>query len=182
MKTIRIIIVSGALLSSSVANATLIDLTPGGFAWNNRPPVFDKFLRDWNHKVTNLIAGANIDGTTVNWSPFTLYGPANFSIVPQGPNANVSWNLTNTDGYFMQHIWVTGMGDDSQITNHFYRVGGLTRFEGDGSVIIDGINIITSVAFFGTNAVPETVNTGALLFLAVAGLLLTCRARRRRIA
>jgi hypothetical protein len=166
MKTIRIIIVSGALLASSVANATLIDLTPGGFAWNNRPAVFDKFLRDWNHEVTNLIAGANINGTTVNWSPFILFGPANFSIVPQGPNAN-------TDGYFMQYIWVTSKGGPDQVTDNLYRVRG-TRFEGDGSVIIDGFNTITSIVFLGTNTIPDT-GTTLLLFGLALGIMVIVR-------
>jgi VPDSG-CTERM motif len=173
MKTIRIIIVSGALLASSVANAILIDLTPGGFAWNNRPAVFDKFLRDWNHEVTTLIAGANINGTTVNWSPFTLFGPANFSIVPQGPNTNVSWNLTNTDGYFMQYIWVTSEGGPGQVTDNLYRVRG-ARFEGDGSVIIDGFKTITSIVFLGTNTIPDT-GTTLLLFGLALGIMIIVR-------
>jgi hypothetical protein len=91
-------------VSALTAQADLIDLTPGGFAWNNLPPVFEQFLQRWNHGSTMIIAGANIDGTTVNWSPFCIFGPDNFGIDPQGVNANVTWNLTNTGGYFMQYI------------------------------------------------------------------------------
>jgi VPDSG-CTERM motif len=165
---LKLVLISILLGCISSVHATLIDLTPGGFAWNNRPPVFERFLFDWNHRTTSIIAGANINGSTVNWSPFTLFGPNNFSINPEGPNADVGWNLTNTDGYFMQYIWVTGEGDSSQITDHLYRVDSLTRFEGNGFVIIDGFDTITSMVFLGTNTVPDT---GTTLFLFGIGLI-----------
>lgn len=184
MKTIRIIVVIGALLvSAATSQANLIDLTPGGFAWNNLPPVFEQFLQRWNHGDTLIIAGANIDGTTVDWSPFCIFGPDNFGINPQQPNANVTWNLTDTSGYFLQYIWVTGNGDPSQITDHLYGVtGNPFRFEGDGLVTINGLNPITSIAFLGTNVVPDEANTGTLLLLAVSAILLTYKAQRRKKA
>ena len=181
MKTKLAILV--LILSAATSQANLIDLTPGGFAWNNLPPVFEQFLQRWNHGDTLIIAGANINGTTVNWSPFTLFGPPNFGINPQQPNANVTWNLTDTSGYFMQYIWVTGSGGSSQITDNLYGVtGNPFRFEGDGLVTINGLNPITSIVFLGTNVVPDKANTGALFVLAIGALLLTYEAQRRRNA
>ena len=166
---LKLTLISILLGCVSSVHATLIDLTPGGFAWNNRAPVFERFLRDWNHQTTSIIAGANITGNVVDWSHFTLFGPDNFIIDPQGPSASVSWNLANTEGYWLQYIWVTGEGGDNQITNHLYRVGGLTRFEGDGSVIIDGFNAITNITFLGiNNTIPDVGSTLLLFGLAIA--------------
>jgi hypothetical protein len=171
------------ILSAATSQANLIDLTPGGFAWNNLPPVFEDFLQRWIHNSTTLIAGANIDGTQVDWSPYTLFGPDNFGIDLLQPNANVSWNLTDTSGYFMQYIWITGSGDPSQITDHLYAVSGqFFRYDGNGFVTIDGLNPITSIVFFGTNNVPDEANAGALLLLVVSAVLLTYQAQRRRNA
>jgi opacity protein-like surface antigen len=182
MKTIRVIAVSVALLATSAAHANLIDLTPGGWAWDNIPPVVQQFFQQWNHGQTLIIAGANVNGTQVDWSPFTLFGAANFSIEPLSQDANVGWNLTNTNGYFMQYIWVTGMGGPDQITDNLYGVRGQSFcFEGTRLVTINGVLPISSIVFLGTNVVPETVNTGWLLFFAVVGPLLTYKARQRRI-
>jgi hypothetical protein len=170
---LKLALVSIFLGCVSSIHATLIDLTPGGFAWNNLPPVFERFLRDWN-RTTILIAGTNISGNTVNWSPFTLFGPDNFSIEAQGPNANVGWNLTDTGGYFMQYIWVTGTVDSSQITDHLYRVSGqFFRFDGSGLVTIDGQLPISSILFFGTNIIPDTGTTLLLFAFALAFVVLT---------
>ena len=157
MKTIRIIVVSGALLASSVTHAGLIDLTPGGYDVNNRPPAVVDFLNKVDITITRL-ADAEISGSTVDWSPFTLFGPGNFSIDPQGLSANVGWNLTNTYGYFMQYISVFSVGVGAEA--NLYAVTGPVPFQiqGSGLVTIDGQVPISIIRFYGTKAVPETVS------------------------
>jgi len=181
MKTKLLTMIFASFLFLGTTHADLIDLTPGGFSFANEPPAFVAFLQEWIHGQTVLIAGANIDGNTVTWSPFTMFGPPNFSIDLQQPNANVSWNLTDTAGYFTRYIWVDGSGDSNQITDNLYAVTGDFRFDGEGLVTIDGINPITSIAFFGNN-VPDEANTGALFVLAIGALLLAYEAQRRRNA
>jgi hypothetical protein len=181
MKTIRIIVVIGALLATSAAHASLIDLTPGGFSWDNQPPVFSNWLYHIQSRTSFLIAGANINGSEVQWSPYTMFGPDNFKIAPQQPDAFTAWNLTDTSGHFLQYICVSGFGPDNQITDNLYRVTGRDIFNSSGFVTIDGQRSITSIVFYGTNIVPETVNTGWLLFFAVVGVLLTYKARPRGI-
>jgi hypothetical protein len=97
MKTIRIIVVSGALLASSVAHATLIDLTPGGFSLLNLPPVVIQWEQTIGQEGIFVIAHADITGNTVAWYP-GLLGEPNFSVDPMVENANLTWNLTNISG------------------------------------------------------------------------------------
>jgi len=109
-----------------------------------------------------------------------MFGPDNFKIAPQQPDAFTTWNLTDTSGYFLQYISVSGFGPDNQITDNLYRVTGRDIFNSSGFVTINGQRSTTSIVFYGTNIVPETVNTGALLLAAIA-ILLTYKARPRRI-
>jgi len=173
---LKLILISILLSCASSVHATLIDLTPGGFSLANGapppPPAYFKLLRDWNLGVTNLIAGANIIDNTVIWSPFTLFGQDNFAIDPHGPIANVSWNMANTGDYFMQYVWLTGTDG----REHIYRVGGLSRFVGDGTVIIDGFDTITSIVFMGhITTVPDGGTTLLLFALALAILFIAAR-------
>jgi hypothetical protein len=167
------------LATSTLAHATLIDLTPGGFSVNNPPPAYLQFLKQWLKPATFLIAGANINGSQVDWSPFCLFGPANFSIDSQRTNALVGWNLADTNGYFMQYVLVEGQGG---FDNLYGITGQSFRFNGMGFVTIDGQIPFQAIVFFGTNIVPETLNSFVAFAIAVVGLLLTYKVQRRRIA
>jgi hypothetical protein len=132
------------LATSTLAHATLIDLTPGGFSVNNPPPAYLQFLKQWLKPATFLIPGANINGSQVDWSPFCLFGPANFSIDSHGTNALVGWNLADTNGYIMQYVLVEGQGG---FDNLYGITGQSFRFNGMGFVTIDGQNTIPSHCF-----------------------------------
>jgi hypothetical protein len=82
-----------------------------------------------------------------------------------------------TEGFFLQYVLLEGVGGRDNI----YRPRGLDRFEGQSFATIDQLTSIQAIIFYGTNVVPETVNTGWLLFFAVVGLLLTYKLRQRRI-
>ena len=168
---------------TSSAHANLIDLTPGAFNINEPWP--QPVIQFFSHQFGNgngfqFLAGANIKDGQVVWSPFTIFGSHNFGIILQDPaNAQVSWNLTNTEGYFLQYVLLEGANG---IDNLFGLRGPGFQFEGGGLVTIDGLTAIQAIIFAGPNLVPETLNTGLLLFFAVSGLLLTYKLRRRKIA
>jgi hypothetical protein len=73
-----------ALLSASIAHANLIDLTPGGF--NLVEPWPDPVAQFFEQIAcgTEFLAGANINGNQVYWSPFTIFGDDHFDIDPNG--------------------------------------------------------------------------------------------------
>jgi hypothetical protein len=168
------------LATSTLAHATLIDLTPGGFSINNPPPIVQDFLVQWVHQETTIIAGANINGTQVTWSPFTTFGPGNFSILMSDPtSALVGWNLTNTNGYYQQYVLFEGTAGQDNL----YRVGGASRFlDSNEFVTIDGQTAFIAIIFFGSDHVPDALDSLVAFAIAVVGLLLTYKLRRRRIA
>jgi len=171
MKTIIVVL----LASASLGRATQIDLTPGGFSPLNPPPVFV----EWEQTYHQIIAHADISGNTVTWHPSFPLGGDNFVVDPQEANANISWNLANVHGGSFLCLVTGGLKDGSAWVN-LYQVS-LDQINGSGLVTIDGSTTISAINFFGHMPVPETVNTGALLFFVVLGLLLTYEARRRRV-
>lgn len=90
----------------------------------------------------------------------------------------MSWDLSLTDAFKFQYLLLEGIGGIDKI----YRVPGVEYVNGTGYAEIDGLTQIQAIIFYGTNVVPETVNTGWLLFFAVVGLLLTYKLRQPRIA
>ena len=166
-------------VSALTVQADLIDLTPGGFSWNNQPAVFTNWLYNIQSVSSFLIAGANVSGNTATWSPFCLFGPPNFGATVQQPNANVEWHLANTGGYFLQYVFVGGVGE---INDNLYVVRNGTKFDGSDFVTIDGSHSINEIVFYGTNIVPDEANAGALFVLAIGALLLTYEAQRPRNA
>jgi hypothetical protein len=98
------IVMLAVLVAASRAHATLIDVTPGGFSLLNRPPIFFTVV------ALPQLAGVNINGTQVVWSPFEPFGPNQFSITTDGINASISWDLTSTDGFLLQYVLLEGVG------------------------------------------------------------------------
>jgi hypothetical protein len=105
MKTKLLLI---ALLASS-AHASLIDLTPGGFSKGNPPPIWV-----WLVGTQNQIAGANIIDNQVTWSPFEPLGPKQFSIIPFGTKAVITWDTIGTD-YSFQYLLLEGNNGHANI-------------------------------------------------------------------
>jgi hypothetical protein len=118
---------------TSGAHANLIDLTPGAFNINEPWP--QPVIQFFSHQFGNgngfqFLAGANIKDGQVVWSPFTIFGSDNFGIILQDPaNAQVSWNLTNTGGYFLQYVLLEGANG---IDNLYGLRGPGFQFEGGG--------------------------------------------------
>jgi hypothetical protein len=79
----------------------------------------------------------------------------------------VGWNLTQTNGFFLQFVLVEGVEGFDNI----YRPLGSDIHTGSGSVTIDELHQIQAIVFFGTNVVPENGATIILLGFA-AGLSL----------
>jgi hypothetical protein len=162
----KLIVMLAVLLAAGSAHATLIDVTPGGFSLLNPPPIFFTVV------ALPQLAGANINGTQVVWSPFEPFGPNQFSITTDGINASISWDLTSTDGFFLQYVLVEGVGG---IDNIYRPPNDNQRFQGDGFATIDGLTQIQGIVFFGTNVAPESGTT--ILFFGL-GLCAVVFARR----
>jgi hypothetical protein len=144
-------------------------------------------LQFFNHVGRNgfqYLAGANIDNGQAVWSPFTIFGSDNFGIVLQNPpNAQVSWNLTNTGGYFLQYVLLEGANG---IDNLYGLRGPGFQFEGGGPVTIDGLTATQSIIFAGTNIVADS-GASLSLFVCTAAILIFlhhlrqfCKVRRRK--
>src|SRR6266516_3477987 len=189
MKTIRTIIISSALLISA-AHANLIDLTPGGFNIDNGlPPAFHRLQtqiffdtrahgvvgpppRYYNGWVSQY--GALNGGTYFFTNLFTL---------GDTPGASISWNFNGApNGYWLSTIDVFGRRADGTAWESIYGVPWSDRFLSlsDQLVTLDGFTTIMGISFYGLNpeTVPDKVNTGALLLLAVSAILLTYEAQR----
>jgi hypothetical protein len=182
MKTKLII---SALALASSAHATLIDLTPGGFNINGPwpQPVIQFFNQFGRGNGFQYLSGANIEGGQVGWSPFTIFGSDNFGIIlPDAANAQVSWNLTNTGGYFLQYVLLEGANG---IDNLYGLRGSGFQFEGGGPVTIDGLTATQSIIFAGTNIVADSGASLSLFVCAAAVLIFShhfrqfCKVRRR---
>jgi hypothetical protein len=156
------------LISITSALGTLIDLTPGGFNENNPPPIFFSLLNN-----EQIVAGANIDGTSVVWSPFTLFGPANFSIQitdVQSGSASVSWNLTGTP---YQSFFVLLEGANGSGLANIYE--STPAFLQTDSGFITDFAQVQAITFFAT--VPENLWTLPAFLFAILILITLQRTR-----
>ena len=168
MKTKLIIV---ALLSTaSLAHATLIDLTPGGFSLLNLPPVVVQWEQYIQQQGIFVIAHADVSGNTVTWFP-GLLGPPNFNVDPMTENAGLTWNLTNISGGQFLYLIVANSNPNIELAN-LYQVSTDEIINGNGFVTIDGATTIAALNFFGRVNLPDEANTGALFALALAALLL----------
>jgi hypothetical protein len=155
MKKLMLIIA----VAASTAQASLIDMTPGGFnIGENPPPLF------WQVLIIRHLAGANIYGNEVVWSPYEPFGPSEFFINSFGTEATLGWDLTPTE-FWVQFILVEG----AQGFDHIYRPTNM--FEDTGLVTVDEVHQLQAIIFFGTNQVPEAGATAVLLAFGIASIL-----------
>jgi hypothetical protein len=193
MKTIRIIVVIGALLRSA-ADANLIDLTPGGFdPGQGLPPAFHRLQ---THIFFDTAAHGVFGPPPTYYNGWvSQYGAlnggtyffTNLFTLGDTPSASISWNFNGApNDYWLSTIHVFGRRADGTPWENIYAVGYGERFLNldDQIVTVDGITTIMGISFYGLNpaTVPETANTGAVLLLAVSAILLTYEAQRRRNA
>ena len=151
MKKKATAVLAALLLSATLGRATLIDLTPGGFDLTQPwPEAVLRFFGFYNGM--QYIAGANIVDGHPDWSPFTLFGPEEFSMTLDGPSAaDVGWNLSGT-GFHLQYVFVE-------------------RFIGNGSVEIDGTIPLLGVVFAGSDEVPDAGYTLMLFGIAITAVV-----------
>lgn len=174
MKTKTLIAALLLFSSSFVARAHLIDLTPGGFDLTSPLPVaVQKFFSLYGPGGQENLAGANIVNGVPLWSPFTPFGPVQFSIGPQGANDSTGWNLTGT-GFLLNFVLV----EDGSFA-HLFKVSGRERFTGAGTVNIDGIIPPDAITFAGRSLsrVPDSGST--LMLMGIASVALLWAARHR---
>ncbi len=189
MKTIRIIVVTGALLVRA-AHANLIDLTPGGFnIADGIPPAFRRLITQ-----TFFDEGAHGYFQTPNGTEYfnswvSRYGALNGGTyfftdlfdLGDTPTASVSWNFGGApNGCWLSTIDVFGTRPDGTASENIYRVPYGERFTGLGDLVtLDGSTTIMGISFYGLDptTVPEEAHTGALLLLAVSAIFLAYRTK-----
>jgi hypothetical protein len=135
----------------SSVHAHLIDLTPGGFNWNNPPQI----VTDWYQNVRPGLY---------------LFPDSFFTITGLGtPTVTFSWDFRGTPGIFQ---WLI-VDSDSAIFGNFYKVSLSQSKTGEASVTINGELPIERIVPFGHDPfrTPET-GTTILLFGLVLGVIL----------
>jgi hypothetical protein len=98
----------------------------------------------WLLTTQTQIAGANIIDNQVEWSPFEPLGPDQFSIIPFGTKAVVTWNLFGT-GYEFQYLLLEAHGGNANI----YALPTSHLPVGMGYVVIDNLSDIQAIIFYG---------------------------------
>jgi hypothetical protein len=179
------------IVSAATSQATLIDLTPGGFQSANAPPAFYQFTLEQTRGWFTLFDEARVIAPYHGWvSQFGVlnggtYFNTNLFTLDPTPTANVSWNFTTLPGYSMSVLLLFGLAPDGTDWNNLYGVPLGYRFTDSDFVTLNGSVDIGSIAFYGRfpgSPVPDQSNAGALLLLAVIAVLLTYQAQRRRNA
>jgi hypothetical protein len=165
------------------AHAHLIDLTPGGFDIDQGlPPAFERlqthiFFDEAAHGFFDLPEGTQyLDGWVSRFG--ALNGGTYFFTDLLGrdtPTASIWWDFTNApNGYWLTTIDVFGRRADGSPWENIYGVSFGQRFEGIGSVTLDGFTTIMGISLYGLNpaTVPDTADTSALFILGLGALLL----------
>jgi len=175
MKTLHLL----TLCIAASANANLIDLTPGGTPFSSGPPIgiaahgfydsaafgfFDPghvFMKGWVSKYGILDGGQNFFTDLINQ--------------PVNPlTATVSWDFGSASGYWLKYILVEGFAPNGNGAN-LYKVPFGSRLSGEGTVTIDGLTTIDSIAFYGRNpaypwaavTTPDSGETFSLMLIAL---------------
>jgi hypothetical protein len=168
------VVIAAIVLSATLAHATLIDLTLGGFDLTKPfPKVVADFFGQYYTAGQKNLAGANIVNGQPVWSPFTIFNSDHFgiSLNADGTGAGVSGNLIGT-GFFGQFVLV----ESRALIANLYRVSGRDRFDFDGFVNVNGGTIpVSAVIFAGNNRIPDSGSTLMLLAGAVAVVIFLCR-------
>jgi hypothetical protein len=161
------VVIAAIVLSETLARANLIDLTPGGFDLTKPlPTVVQDFFGRYGIKDGTMqnLAGANIVNGQPVWSPFTLFNNDHFGLTlnADGTGAEVNWNLIGT-GFHSLFVFV----ESSALIANLYLVPGQEQFVGDGFVEVNGTIPIAATTFTGTDHVPDTGSTLAMLSIAI---------------
>jgi hypothetical protein len=174
------------IVCAGTAHAHLIDLTPGGFDIDQGlPPAFKRlqthiFFDSAAHGVFDTLEGQQyLDGWVSRFG--TLNGGTYFFTDLFGrdtPTASISWDFDGAPtGYWLTTIDVFGRRADGSPWENIYGVSVGQRFEGIGSVTLDGFTTIMGISFYGLNpaTVPDSADTSALFILGLGALVLGLR-------
>lgn len=169
MTAIRIRAVIAALVVST-ARANLIDLTPGGFnAANGLPPAFQRlqtqlFFDEAAFGTFNLPTGPKFfDGWVSQFGVLNggQYFFTNLFSVSPTASASISWNFNGApNGDWLSTIDVFTQTPTGTVNENIYGVPWGQRFDGTGTVTIDGTSQINGISFYGLN--PATVTDGGM--------------------
>ncbi len=149
------------LCVTTIAQAQLLDLTPGGFDPNNGlpPPYFllaeQVFFDEAAHGVFCLPTGCEYFNRWVS-----MFGELNGGTyfftdlfrIGDSPSASVWWDFRQ-DNHGMTMLDVWGRKPDGTVREHIYGVPrNKARREQPVMVTLDGMTIIESIAFYGTDS------------------------------
>jgi hypothetical protein len=178
-------------LVPSIAFGNLIDLTPGGFYADNAPPVFYDFLvkaeRPNHWYFFDSIYASPTNGFPAGW--VSRFGELNggvyfFSNIDQSgpvPTTTISWNFGGNGSLCFVLIDAGVANGNLGALSNLYRVPLKERFEGEGTVTLDGFYDINSIAFYGrlpSQGVPDSGTTIGLFLIGLLGIFgcgMVCR-------
>jgi hypothetical protein len=191
MTVIRIPAVIAAIVVGT-AHANLIDLTPGGFnAVNGLPPAFERlqtqlFFDEAAFGTFNLPTGPKFfDGWVSQFGVLNggQYFFTNLFSVSPTANASISWNFSGApNGDWLSTIDVFTQTPTGIVNENIYGVPWDQRFDGTGTVTIDGSSTINGISFYGLN--PATVPDGGmtLSLFTLSLLALGCIKQRKKFS
>jgi len=155
---LKITLISILLGCVSSVHATIINLTPGGFNWNNPPQV----VTDWY---------ANVRPGVYLWFPAEDF----FTIAGLGtPEITLSWNFASPATFRWLFI------NSNNGPSNFYEIRGIQSHFGEATFTIDGITpiddpidgLIPLVPFGNPPFVTPDMGTTLILFLiGIVGLI-----------
>jgi hypothetical protein len=163
---------------TSVAEATLIDLTPGGTTTDIGPPPFVA-----SNGFYDQAAFGFFDGGTVFYQGWvSAFGILNggqyfftdlFNQATNPTTANVWWDFGDS-GYWMMYIDVVGWDGDGStgLVANLYQVQARDAFSSQDVVTLDGIQHITGISFYGRNPAIPLPDTGTTIGLLLFGFLI----------
>lgn len=146
------------------AQATLIDLTPGGFSLLDPPKVY----LDWQQNHYNHDSfGIAYENIWNGWDSHFL-GPPLFNTTPLGGiTCTLMWNLTGTP-YIFNYLFV-GTGPNGWI--NMYRVSPDQQQVGEAVISINDLYNITGIGIYGFPPLRTPDDGGTILMF---GLSLAC--------
>jgi hypothetical protein len=142
------------------AQASLIELTPGGFSLlGPLPPAVQDFIDNHITRDAFVIASQDLGA---GWDQNFLQPPRFQSSPLGGATAVLSWDLEGT-AFTFGWLFVIHLGDD--FLANFYQVSDDQAQLGGSSITIDGIEEITRVVAYGFPSPLDVPDSGSSLIL-----------------
>lgn len=166
-------------LIPGIAPGSLIDLTPGGFDPGNPfPLVFNQWLghkpgQFKNYQFFDSMYAQPANGFPAGW--VSLFGALNggtyffadIDVTGPVPTTTISWDFTGTD-FYLKFVLADGFE-----RSNLFAVPYLQRLESSGTIVIDGIDNIQNLSFYGNipgTTIPDAGSTIGLFFIGLASL------------